>query len=419
MRKLMVGWMVVGALALAAPAMAQVPGALDPLGLITTAAVIPFVGSGSAPGVASFLELDAPVNGVAVHMFFFDASCVRTGDSAQVGLTENDVEILRVDNLGNTPTSGLITLASPDSTGFHLVPLTAPIHARVFWIDTANDFVRLLEPIALSTVDNDFQNGIDNFNVFANGQPAFGTWSPMRTSAVFFAPLEGVNTVHTTIYFVCPNTNIQNHLAGGSALPDGKLDPTNSFVVPQTGDVAVFPTIFPHLLQVAGTTTPLIARVYDDEENFLRDVRTDCNCLSAHKVTDLSPVYADANAAPFGTYTEIEGAVVPKTNGTPAVCSLTSTDLLVTPGTPNPGNSCPLNLDPNTLDAGGNATLQFQQTAKAVPGTPERAFSFTGYRAITTAIADVFGRLSNGSRCSIANTGGNGDPFNCTPFDGR
>ena len=67
MRKLMVGLvMVVGLLAvtpLAMPAMAQLaaPGSLDPVGLITSGAVIPFLGQGLAGGGMSFLELLAPV----------------------------------------------------------------------------------------------------------------------------------------------------------------------------------------------------------------------------------------------------------------------------------------------------------------------------------------------------------------------
>ena len=71
----------------------------------------------------------------------------------------------------------------------------------------------------------------------------------MRTAAAFFAPLEA-GGLHTTIYFVCPNTNIQRHL------------PTNG------GALSPVERIPHHLpeLQVAGSTTPLRVRVYDDEE---------------------------------------------------------------------------------------------------------------------------------------------------------
>ncbi|HEV8224353.1 MAG TPA: hypothetical protein VGP74_03770, partial [Rubrobacteraceae bacterium] len=80
MRKLMVGlMMVVGLLAvtpLAMPAMAQdsiaAPGSMDPVGLITSGAVIPFLGEGLTSGGMSFLELYAPVGFTNVHMFLFD-----------------------------------------------------------------------------------------------------------------------------------------------------------------------------------------------------------------------------------------------------------------------------------------------------------------------------------------------------------
>jgi len=56
MRKLMVGlMMVVGLLAVTPPAMAQVPGSLDPVGLITSGAVLPFLGQGLNVGGMSFL----------------------------------------------------------------------------------------------------------------------------------------------------------------------------------------------------------------------------------------------------------------------------------------------------------------------------------------------------------------------------
>jgi hypothetical protein len=45
--------------------------------------------------------------------------------------------------------------------------------------------------------------------------------------------------------------------------------------------------------------------VYDDDENFLRDVRHECNCFSASPVISISTVYADAVNAPFGTFSEV------------------------------------------------------------------------------------------------------------------
>ena len=112
-------------------------------------------------------------------------------------MTTNDIELLRVDNI-TAATSGLITAAGVSPDGFTLSPDNFPpgVHARVLWVTPAGT-VRILEPIALSTVDND-RSGRDGF------------WNPLRTGATFFAPLQGaVPGLATTVYFVCPNTNIQ------------------------------------------------------------------------------------------------------------------------------------------------------------------------------------------------------------------
>src|SRR5882724_4546994 len=151
MRKLIVGLVVVGLLAVGAPAMAQ---RADPLGLISSGAVLPYVGNGTiAPGSISFLEVASPVeDNSGLHMFFFDTSCKRQGQSVGLPLTTNDVEILRVDDLGGgTPNEGLLTMAQIDAGGFALKPLpvTSPIHARVLWLNAAGDYIRILEPIGL------------------------------------------------------------------------------------------------------------------------------------------------------------------------------------------------------------------------------------------------------------------------------
>jgi hypothetical protein len=207
----------------------------------------------------------------------------------------------------------------------------------------------------------------------------------MRTAAAFFAPLD-TGSLHTTIYFVCPNTNIQRHIptAGGA------FSPANGF-----------PIIVPEL-QVAGSTTPLRVRVYDDDEDLLRDVTSSCNCLTIKKVTDLDAVYASAIEAPDGTYTEVEGGTA---TATPAVCSTTTIESLTTlvPPTPNTGNSCPGSPAGCTFGVGGTCTAQFQQTTAAVPAAGP--FSFVAYRSITTPGFDVFGRIAGSSICHIRGDG--------------
>src|SRR5262249_52616320 len=63
--------------------------------------------------------------------------------------------------------------------------------------------------------------------------------------------------------------------------------------------------------QQAGRATPLQGRVYNDDERFLRNFLTSCNCLTSKAVTALDAVYGDAVNAPFGTFTELEAEVAP------------------------------------------------------------------------------------------------------------
>jgi len=388
MRKLMVGlMMVVGLLAatpLAKPAMAQAslaaPGSLDPVGLITSGAVIPFLGEGLAGGGLSFLELYAPVRDTTVHMFLFDAACVRQGPSLAVELTTNDIALLRVDNITGGPTSGLITAGETDDGAFTLFPWDSGsgevVAARTLWANSNGNFVRVIDPIALSSPSE----LLDSSNE--------GGWSPMRTAAAFFAPLE-TGGLHTTIYFVCPNTNIQRHLPTNG----GALNPSNGF-----------PIIRPEL-QTAGTATPLRIRIYDDEESLLRDVTSSCNCLTIKPVTTIDGVYASPVDAPGGTYTEVEGST---TNAVPAVCSATVIESLNVPNTANTGNACPGAPLGCIFGATPACTGQFQQTTPAIPGLGP--FSFVAYRSITVPGFDVFGRAPGASRCQIQGDGG----FSCS-----
>jgi hypothetical protein len=353
--------MVVALLSVAAPAIAQnhFP---DPLGLITSGAVLPYFGEGTlAPGSLSFLEVYAPIGGAeGLHAFFFDANCVKSPDSLPVPLTENDVAIVRVDNVGLNAKDGLITLGSAGNGGALLNPLQnfEAIHARMLWFNAATDSVRVLDPIAIATWDE---------SVFFN--PLIASWSPLRTAATFFAPFETPGELETTIYFVCPNDNITSSKSS-AAFPESR-----------------FPALIPGA-QVAGTPTPLRFFVYDLDEEPIRDFAGSCNCLTATPLATLNSAYHDALRAPFGTYTEVFGNT---TSATAAVCSTTE---VVTFLATNP---CPL-VDVAAGPAGG----QFKLITAGVPaGGP---FSFTAYRGIDARGlfgVDVFGRVSNASRSDI------------------
>lgn len=291
MRKFIVGLVVGGLLAVTAPAMAQqlIPqgGIGDPLTLATSGVLIPFLGGSDV----SLLEVASPVgdNG-GLHMFFFDDTCTRIGDSVGLPLTTNDIGFIQVPTVVPSAKAGLITIGSADPSGFELRPLENPIHSRVYVFNTTSARSRVLEPIILDTAEY----SSDRFQLIAPH-----TWSPLRTAATFFAPQE-TSTVETRLLLICPSTNIQN--------PDPKkVSAFNPTFFPQ---IRVGP-IDPTTLQQAPGLAPkfvddmLRARIYDTNEVFLRDVHTGCSCVRSAEVTDISNVYSAAEAA-LGTYTEIE-----------------------------------------------------------------------------------------------------------------
>ena len=72
--------------------------------------------------------------------------------------------------------------------------------------------------------------------------------------------------------------------------------------------------------------TPLFLRIYDDEENFRRNVDIFCRCWGAHPVIGIDSIYANADpttGAPRGTYTEVEGKDACIEGGSAANCAFT------------------------------------------------------------------------------------------------
>jgi hypothetical protein len=284
MRKLLVGLVAAGLVAMAGPASAQF---FDPLGLATSGVVLPYfadAGGGTDPidlsGDISIVEAYAP-NGPSplVHMFFFDERCNRGGPSVGLPLTANDVELLVVNAIKGTggqpnarPQRGLITMAKQDQTGFELRPLelSEALLTKVLWFNVSFDFARQLDPIPIGSPDSE--------GVFF--------WNGLRTAAAFWSPLQIALAQSTTIYFICPDSNITGKTAAA---------------FPETFFPALIPAATDHI-----RTTTLRVRAYDDREKFLRDVLNDCSCLSIRPVVAIDPIFANAAEAPNGVYAEVE-----------------------------------------------------------------------------------------------------------------
>jgi hypothetical protein len=259
MRKLIVGLMLGALLGAVTPAIAQ---QADPLGLISSGAVLPFIGGGTIfPGSMSFLEIASPVDNNEMHAFFFDAACNKGSLSLPLSLTTNGLTVTRIDNFDPKVPDGLIAIAHSASGIAPLDPLQNPIHARVLFTSPGSNIGRVLEPIAITNVDTE-----DLFS-----------WNPLRSGATFHAPLEGGGT-STTLLLVCPGSNVTGAFPSSS---------------------------FPAAPSVASSLDGL---VFDTDENLLINIHIACKCLTLTKVTDIAAVYGDASQAPKGTYTELYGS---------------------------------------------------------------------------------------------------------------
>jgi hypothetical protein len=395
----------------------------DPLGLIASGAIIPYVGSTGIrvvdsltgaltttvqnTGSLAILEVASPVGSNAppqenifganpFHMFFFDQACLRQGPSVGNPLTTNDADLINLNLIGmgttssTIPGAGLIAAASVDnSAGVKdtLVNMTNPIHARVYWINAIDGVLsRILEPISARHAEL-------GALLDAPGVPASllgaADWNPLRTGATFVAPFEG-SGVRSTLYFVCPTQNIIPGVFPEIGAVAPFFTTTNAQISPATGTIptasngavpfassgvadlcagvtatnctdafsytgtttssftgvtgigGIYPSgraispvpidpaaTFPHLnpVPVPGTTaTPLFLRVYDDEENFRRNIDIFCRCWGAHPVVNIDPVFSNpdpVSGAPRGTYTEVEGEPACTKGGAPSECSFT------------------------------------------------------------------------------------------------
>jgi len=265
MRKLIaVGVLVGGLLAGAGSAMAQpIQGGIgDPLTLAASGVLIPYVTSG---GTVALLEVASPVgNNPNLHMQFFDANCNKVGPSVGMPLTTNDIAFQVVGESQGGPVpdgnNGLVAISATGQDGFSNIPLESAIHSRMYVFSAEDGTSRVLEPIILDT---------------AEFSGLFNTWSPMRTAATFFSPLQTAS-VHTRLFLICPKTTIQGETGAYFGTGGGPFSNTGFPVISPTFPGPNDPTA-PHTLRV---------RIYDTNEVFLRDTRTTCICFTQKDLWD-------------------------------------------------------------------------------------------------------------------------------------
>jgi hypothetical protein len=288
---LLVGGLIAGAAGGAAAQGIQ-GGIGDPLTLAASGVVVPFFTSGNLGGVAT-VQIASPVGANPdVHLFFYRADCTRIPVSAGFPLTTNDIGFLQVADIiapFSPGSDGLVTIAKASQSGFSLVPLDNPIHARLYQFSAADGRSRVLEPIIINTAE---------FPSLAHW------WSPLRTGATFFAPLQ-TPTVNTDLYLICPLATIVGNGLGEPAAFGNDTGGTDLAFT-----TSGFPQINPRLPNFPGTANNIRVRVYDTNEVFLRDFTTTCTCVTKFEtITSIvAGVYDNPGIAPFGTYTELTTA---------------------------------------------------------------------------------------------------------------
>jgi hypothetical protein len=285
----------------------------DPLTLAASGVVLPYI-TGGPIGTVALIEIASPVGfnkSPNIHLIFFNNVCTRTGDSADLQLTVNDIAFFDVSASVPTLGNGLVAIGGSFDQ-ITLVPLLNPIHSRVYEFNPTDGRSRVLEPIIIDTFE------------LGNGSAGFPghLWSPLRTAATFYAPQETA-TVKTQLTMICPKRSIQ----GDFAAPFGQVTYSTSGV-PLTGHPTApytttgfpangFPAIDPALFASGSAGSRIQGVVYDTDEVFIADVNFACDCISPDfSVTSISQVGAYSGPAAFkGTYTEISVAPVAGNEG--------------------------------------------------------------------------------------------------------
>jgi hypothetical protein len=310
-------------------------GTADPLGLISSAVIQPFWNLGAD---FTIVEITSPVwFNNRLHGFWFNAACNKVV-SFPAPVTRNDIHLIDTDlsPIGPGNVNGLLLLARSEDFD-NLDPILSPIHSRGHWVSFLNDFIRTVDPIAVQSAET-----VDRWG---DSQ----TYSPLRSAASWTNPEENPGvTASTTVWFVCPNSNVY-----------GTLPPSQGFPVPPA------------------TVSTLTAVIFNNEKPEV-DVPFGCSCLTGKPVATIDPIYLDTPDAQDDSevllwYTEVYAY--------------------------DPGSRRKFKNDGVMLEEEEASLLLVKETKDPVP-------AFTGYRAIVwsatpfgvfTPTGDDFSRLFHAS----------------------
>ena len=288
MRKVIVGLMVVGLLAVAGQVQAQSNGTGDPLGLISSAAIQPFWSAGAN---FTIIEITSPeFFNFNLEGYFFDAACNRD-QSRPLPVTRNGLLLFTPDDIGIDYNGLAVVVNSFDQLTPVPIHNDRPIHIRGHWVNFASDHIRVVDPIAVDAAETNPQQ----------------TWNTLRSGADWSNPVEGLNS-HTTIFLVCPSPAAITSAATG--LLSSTLPPLGPGFPPA-----------PLIAFQANKSAALIGGViYDDNEKPLRNIVVPCVCITPLPVLTINSVYGDPTATgPDGFYTELfTYSIFPGTPGDPA-----------------------------------------------------------------------------------------------------
>jgi hypothetical protein len=245
-------------------------GTGDPLGLIASAAIQPFFSAGPDD---TLIEVDSPLDDNDLHVIYFNQFCNRLISRPKfvsykgVIVFSPDVDLAAGPPGCTAPglCNGLAAIGrTANNVSLSPIPALASIHVRGYWLNLGQDFVRVVDTIAVDSAET-------GVVVPADKQ----TYSPLRSAASFVAPAD-VPPFLTTIHLICPNSTVY-------------------------AESGLFAPLFPNPPLVA---VNLFGQLYNDDEDFIVDYFVACSCSSMFQLSTITPVYG-LFAPSFLTYTEL------------------------------------------------------------------------------------------------------------------